>query len=140
MQGGICSSRPKQQALVHMRPIFATFPAVWGPGGGEDRGTTHTTIPSQAPARCISSESFWGDDCMLAWPVGALHAPSKPLVLRLLKWYRKCVLQKAFHFISSLNAIHLMNLAVQETFRIETHSQILQQNKKREGIKTPFQD
>lgn len=72
---------------------------------------------------------------MLRWPGGALHTPYKPLLFRLLWLWQRSVLQKAFGFISSLNAIHLMNLAVQETFRIETHIQILHQ-KKREGIES----
>lgn len=129
--GAICSSRAKQQARVHVRPFLVSFPAVRGPGGGEHRGVTCADVPGQAPEGCISSASLGGDDCLLRQPAAVLCTGSRPLLLRL-RWLRsKCVLQKAFHFISGLNAIHLMNLAVQETLRIETHIQILHQKRKR---------
>ena len=59
-------------------------------------------------------------------PETDLISVMNPFVLQ-----RKRVLQEAFCFISSLNAIHLMNLAVQETFRIETHIQILHQKREK---------
>lgn len=55
-----------------------------------------------------------------------MYCLSVSLLLQLPRLWRKIILQKAFHLIPGLNAIHLMNLAVQETFRIETHIEILQ--------------
>lgn len=61
---------------------------------------------------------------MLGGPVGTWHTRSEPLPLRVLDLWGEGVLQKAFRFIPRLNAVHFMNLTVQETFRIETHIQI----------------
>lgn len=128
-EGAICVPRACQQVLVHRRPIPVTISVVRGQRGKEGRSVACTRISLQESRGWLSSESFWCADWNLRQPVWAVHSCAMTLLLQLLRGrfrlWRTATLQKGFYFISGLNAIHLMNLTVQKTFRIETHIQIL---------------
>lgn len=128
-EGAICVPRACQQVLIHMRPIPVTISVVRGQRGKEGRSVACTRISLQESWGWLSPKSFWCADWNLRQPIWAVYSCSMTLLLQLLGGriglWRIATLQKAFYFISGLNVIHLMNLAVQKTFRIETHIQIL---------------
>lgn len=125
-EGAICVSRACLQVLIHMRPIPVTISVVRGQRGKEGRSVAWTRISLQESWGWLFSESFWCADWNLWQPIWAMYSWSMTQLLRgRIRLWRIATLQKGFYFISGLNAINLMNLAVQKTFRIETHIQIL---------------